>query len=68
MNFHWPFSPKPAAEPAPRTRYVIATRRESEAARRKRTETHLMLAVERVVLPPREPLPRPAYFERMRGR
>jgi hypothetical protein len=51
MTFHWPFfTPKPA----PAVRYVVATRAESEAARRQRTETHLLLAVENAVLhPPR---------------
>jgi hypothetical protein len=52
MNFHWPFLPKPA--PVVVTRYFAATRAESEAARRQRTETHLLLAVENAVLhPPR---------------
>jgi hypothetical protein len=42
------FLHKPAA-PAP-VRYVVATRAESEAARRQRTETHLLLAVEAALL------------------
>ena len=47
MNFHWPFSPKPTPEPV---RFYAATKEENAAARSKRTEVHLLLAVEAAVL------------------
>ncbi len=49
-------------------RAIVATRSESLAAAVRKINLHNRLAVENAVLPPRELLPRPAYFERMRGR
>ncbi len=57
MNF-WPFTRKPA-EPAPRTRYVVATKGESLIAAVRKVNLHNQLRAENAVNP-REPLPRPA--------
>lgn len=64
--FHWPFTPQPKPAPQP-VRFYAATKRENEAARRRRTETHLLLAVENAVNP-RDYLPVPAAVKEERGR
>ena len=46
MNFHWPWH-----KPEPATRYVIATRQESMAAQRRRTDVMLQLAVYNATIP-----------------
>jgi hypothetical protein len=42
MNFHWPFT---RPEPRHTARYVVATKAESAAVRRKRTQLELALGV-----------------------
>lgn len=66
MNF-WPFAP-PQAEPRTVTRYVVATKRESAAARTRRTEVQLQLAVYAACVPlEQRKAETAAYWERMRA-
>lgn len=62
MTFHWPWQ-----KPEPATRYVVATRQESMAAQRRRTDVMLQLAVYCAVTPPEQRKAETEdYFTRMR--
>lgn len=62
MNFHWPWQ-----KPEPATRYVVATRQESMAAQRRRTDVMLQLAVYKATTTPEQRKAETEdYFTRMR--
>lgn len=49
MNFHWPWQ-----KPERATRFIVATRQESMAAQRRRTDVMLQLAVYRATTTPEQ--------------